>query len=187
MLINTTEAITEPLTVAGLKGQAHIEHTDSDAELEIYIQAAREFIESEIGGPIPAQTYTWTLDGFAAGEIVLPKHPVQSSGIQISYTDPDGATQVLASSAWVLSNSLESLRSTIKPAYGSSWPATLAGYESVTITFTAGYSEVPKTIVHAISLVAATMENYREDENTIKTHPNAFSASALVRRYRQYR
>lgn len=166
--------IQEPLAIEDLRAHLNIEHNDFDSYLRIIMTAARANAEAYIDGLIADRNFEYLLDNFSE-EISLPVRPVDESSIAIEYVDPDGATQTLESFA-VNSNFV---KTTIKPAYGESWPNIEAGYEKVKITFTAGYlaasGDVPADMEVAMLMIAATLFDQREDHaanvklNTVPT------------------
>jgi len=70
-------------------------------------------------------------------EIVLPVSSLQSVD-SIKYLDNDGIQQTLAPSAYKVDNVSEPPR--ITPAWGTSWPTARNDFNSVELTFTAGYT-----------------------------------------------
>lgn len=96
--------------------------------------------------------------------IVLPWSPLQTVD-SITYVDPTGATQTLASNKYIVDKVSEPCR--IMPAFGCVWPTTLQQPNSVTVLYTVGYGAngtfVPAGIKRWIKIRAATTYRNREE------------------------
>jgi uncharacterized phiE125 gp8 family phage protein len=116
--------------------------------------------------------------------IILPRGPVLSVD-SITYKDQTGTVQTLSPSAY--NADLLSQPARITPTYGTVWPVALYDTNSVTITFTAGYQNVPQSFIHAIKLiVGAYYENRSEvvqSGGNFNSFPMPLSASALLGTY----
>jgi uncharacterized phiE125 gp8 family phage protein len=104
------------------------------------------------------QTWEWKVDRFWGGIIRVPLPPLQSVG-SITYIDPNGDTQTLATSVYnVLDTNNPTRAGRIELAYGESWPSTRHQADAVTITFTAGYGDrnsIPDATKALIMLMVA--------------------------------
>ena len=161
----------EPISVAELKLQVKTSSSAEDTLLAIYIAAARQAAEGELGRALIDQTWRLKLDQFggvdaqgcAITEIRIPKPSVRSI-TSVTYIDADGVEQTLAADQYVL----DSLVSPgwLYPADGVEWPETDDALNAVTITFVAGYgataASVPAPIRAWILLTAAFLYGNRE-------------------------
>jgi uncharacterized phiE125 gp8 family phage protein len=181
----------EPITVDELKAQVRTSSTAEDSLLAIYIAAARQAAEGELGRVLIDQTWRLKLDQFggldsngcAISEIRIPKPTVRSI-TSVTYIDADGDSQTLASDQYVL----DSLVSPgwLYPADGVEWPETDDVLNAVTITFVAGYgataATVPAPIRAWILLTAAFLYSHREfmsADGRITELPGRFTGSLL--------
>lgn len=149
-LKRTVAPTTKPITLLDLGAWLRIDLPDEDALLDQLIQDAVDYIEGPNGIGIALMPQTWELhlDGFPPC-IEIPLTPVQSID-SIEYVDGDGNSQTLVDyQADVVNQPAK-----ILPAYGESWPATRSVLNSVTVTFTAGFSTVPGDLKRAIALLA---------------------------------
>lgn len=157
-LTNTTTLITDPVTLDEAKQHLRITHSDEDAYIASLLIAAYQVAQDFCQCIIPLQTFEGKIDRFPC-EIRLPRDPVVSVE-SIKYFDTSGVETTLDPSAYHLSKS--PLKSTIKPAYNTSWPDTQSGFDKVTIAFTAGYAEPPENMKAAIKLIIGELYMNRE-------------------------
>ena len=186
----------EPLTLAEVKQHLRISHTDEDSIIEIYIRAAREYLEGPygfLGRALVAQTWDLILDEFPDNEIKIPLPPLQSVD-SVNYYDADGNEQVVDSDSYYVDNASEP--GWVVPV--DYWPSSLVldAVNSVRIRFVAGYpatsdsppdlaGNIPFNIKAGMLLLIGNMFENRE-ENVAGTVINRlpFGADALMRPYR---
>ena len=73
------------------------------------------------------------------------------------------------------------------PEYGVDWPAVQDGYDSVVITVTAGYSDAPQQIKHAVMMIISTLFEQREDDAAVNLHSVPTSSKSLLDAYKVIR
>lgn len=179
-LENITSLVTEPVTLAEAKAHLRVDHSDDDTYIASLITAAREQAESYCELVIPVQQFKYDLDCFPAS-ISLPNVPVISID-SIAYIDGSGASQPLTE--YYLSRTPVS--ASIESAYSESFPVTELGRDKVSVTFTAGFSDMPETIKHAIKLIIGSLYEQREDHAagiTINSVP--WSSKALLNTHKR--
>jgi uncharacterized phiE125 gp8 family phage protein len=145
-----TQPTVEPVTLAEVKQDLRIEHTDYDTMLARHITAARSWLERRIQRKIAEQELEFTFDEFPAAEIKLPVGPAIAV-TEITYDDEGGFEQTVDSATYWLDNVSED--SWIFPE--ESWPVTLDAVNSVRVYYTAGYDDlanVPAELKQAIRL-----------------------------------
>lgn len=185
-LIQTVAPKAEPITV--FEATEHLRISDDDWQsglLTVYIQAAREHIETETHRQLCAATWELTLDAFPAsgGEILLPRPPL-SSVTSIEYVDVDGTDQ-----AWDVDEYDEdttSLIGRITEAYGCSWPTARSQANAVTVTFVAGYGtpeKVPAALKAAVLMATGDLNEHREMGLEVIVRPNP-TVARLIRNYK---
>lgn len=160
-----TEPTAEPLTVAEAKQHLRVEHSDDDSTIENLITSAREYVETYLDCTLMLTQYKMTLDLFPA-HIELPKSPLSTvsgyDSISLTYTTDTEATVTLSSSEYRVDS--YSVPAVLRPLYGDSWPSHLADYNSIEVTFWAGYGStsaaVPQRIRNAmLMLITHLYEN----------------------------
>jgi len=131
----------EPVTLAEAKLHARIDHDLENGLLATFIAAARQHGEQLTGRQFVEATYELSLDGFPCGDdpIELSKPPLQAVEA-VSFVAPDGATQTMSASGYVVDTS--GLLGHIYPAYGAMWPATRRQRNAMTIRFRTGWPAV---------------------------------------------
>ena len=109
--------------------------------------------------------YKMTLDLFPA-HIELPKSPLSTvsgyDSITLTYTTDTEATVTLSTSEYRVDS--HAVPAVLRPLYGDSWPSHLADYNSIEVTFWAGYGStsaaVPQRIRNAmLMLITHLYEN----------------------------
>lgn len=188
-LSEVTAPAVEPLDVDEVKAHCRIDHSDEDAYVESLITAARKRAETVLKRQLVTATWRLSLPDFPRrldpdtglyGVIRLPRPPL-ASVTQVQYTDPDGASQTVAS----FQTNLYAEPGFICPAYGETWPLVRRVPNAVNIRYTAGYgadgNSVPAEIKHAIKFMVAHWYENREPVlvGTIAS-PLPDSAAALL-------
>ncbi|MBA4203373.1 head-tail connector protein [Pannonibacter phragmitetus] len=157
----TSPPAVEPVSVAELRAQVRLVHTQEDALLEHYIKAARQHVEALTRRALITQTLQVMLDAWPAGRAVrLPVGPVQDV-LAVNLMDGDGVPQPLPSGAWRFYRGSEPGSLRAAPGMGPVEPV-----NGIQIEFIAGYgpngSSVPEPLRQAILLLAAHWYENRE-------------------------
>ena len=161
-----TEPTIELVTLAEIKVDLGVSHTDDDAKLERYIVSAREWVEKRTQQKIATQTWEFTIDEFPPAEIKLPFSPVQDV-VSILYDDPTGLEAEVDVIDYYVDN--VSKDSWVFPI--ESWPTTLDAVNAVRIQFIAGYptsAAAPAPLLQAIRL--KIQEFYDREDNGQAIH-----------------
>lgn len=183
----------QPVTLAEAKAFVREDGTDQDTLIGMLITsaaAALDGADGELGRCLIAQSWRQELDRFpaGAGEIELRLPPTISVDA-ISYRDTAGAWQTFDGANWQATG-LGSLGfATVRPATGTTWPATSAEPGSVRVTFTAGFgdeaTDVPADLRGLILARVATAFGVRESVWTGSASPRPVSEFlAVAERYR---
>lgn len=156
-----TPPVREPVSVAEMRAHCRIDHTDEDETLAAYIVAARSWAELYCRRSFMTQTRAVSRQRWAE-QMDLPGGPVTSVA-SITYVDPDGTTQTLASSSYSL---VADGTMAYVVASNVLWPSTTEIGTPIRIEYVAGYginsADVPATIRHAIKMLVAQMYEFRE-------------------------
>ncbi len=161
-LLSTSGAEPVTLSQAKLACRVDADITADDTLLQLYISAAREQAEQEMGRALVTSQYERLYDAFPAGAIELA-WPTVSAINSVQYVDPAGVLQTVDSLLYTLDSRED--RGWCIPAYGTDWPATLNTASAVRVTFTSGWSEgaaVPAGVQNWILLRVATLYKFRE-------------------------
>jgi uncharacterized phiE125 gp8 family phage protein len=177
------------VSVEEAKRHLRVDHADEDLVIAACVAAATERLDgwSGILGRALA-TQTWRQDYAGWCDVMrLPLHPVASI-TQVTYLDADGATQTLASSAYVLLRDALGAFVTFKP--GESWPALGPTHAPVSVTYVAGEpaEAVPSPIRAAILLMAGDLYRFRETAAlgvSTSAIPMSTTVEALIASYRR--
>jgi uncharacterized phiE125 gp8 family phage protein len=185
-----------PLSLVEAKQHLRVSHTDDDAIIQIYIQAATAYVDGKdgfLGRALVTQVWQLTLDAFPTDEIKIPLPPLQSI-VSVQYDDPSGAT--LAVSALDFDVDTDSEPGWVVPNASFNWPTTLDAINAVRIQFTAGYlpnsdsppnytANVPFNIKAGLLLIIGNLYENREDNVAgLVINKMPFGAEMLLRRHK---
>lgn len=159
----TAEPAVEPVSVSEAKLWSRIETDADDALVASLITSARATAEIHTQRRFITQTVVARLDSFPH-HIVLGQTPLQSVA-SITYVDPLGVTQTLASSVYTVDTFSRLAR--IVPAPSEAWPSIISTPNAITITYQAGYGDdaddVPEPIRTAIKMIFGAAYDSRQD------------------------
>lgn len=160
--------------------------TDDDTYLEALVATATAHIDAPsgwLGRAVGETVWELRLDCFPSGSIKIPLPPLVSVD-EIEYVKTDGTTATIADFREFGVESANG-QGFVLHAYDGEWPDTRDDEpEAVRITFTAGYSEVPKPIKHAILLLVGGWYENRENAAEIKLNEMPRGVDALLYPFR---
>ncbi len=172
----TVAPASEPVTLVEAKTYCRVEGSDSDAELNTMIAAARAFVEDYCGIKLVSQTVVLRCSSFC-DLIDLPVAPVISVS-SITYLDSAGAEQTLPTD--VYEAVLVGLEPHIRLKVGQSWPAVRCASDAIRVTVVAGYAALPAPIKHAMLLMLSDWF----DNRAVGSFPDG--AKALLSNHRRF-
>lgn len=154
----TVEPEDEDLLPLGtIKEACRVTHSVDDAFLGTLRQGAREYCEDYTGRALMPQTWQRVMDRFPFNRELILRYPPLVSVTSITYIDPDGASQTMSSSDYIVDTF--SYRGRIALAPGASWPATQCDrINAVTVTYVAGYADedaVPQKLKQGMLMLIA--------------------------------
>lgn len=172
MLTRVTAPAELPVTVAELKEDLRIRHSEQDAALERHIQAATTYVDGYHGvfrRALVSQQWKQTFSRLNS-PLRIELDPLISVEA-VKYLDLDNVEQTLPTEDYYVAR--DALGGYIKPTYGSRWPVTYEHDEAVTVEFTAGYGDaaaVPADVKGAILLLAGHLFEARKgtSEETVR-------------------
>lgn len=150
----------EPISVADVMAQAHIDSSDESDVVARMIKTARGHVERYCNIIIATQTVENKCDSFA-DFCRLPIGPVKSV-VSIAYVDLGGDAQTIDASVYELRN-FDELDSAILLTYGQVWPTIQPG-SLITVSLIAGFGDVPPPIIGAMHLFVAENFEHRESD-----------------------
>lgn len=190
-LVLVTAPAEEPVTTAEAKSHLRVDIADDDGLIDDLVSGCREQVENHTRRALVTQTWDLFFDAWPAGDILIPRPPLQSvTGVY--YTNDEGVETQVSSSIYLVDVKREPGRVVLKS--GESWPsATLQGINGVRVRFVAGYgaaAAVPGPIKSALKLWLGDL--YENRENTLIGIGTAvvempFAARALLSPYRNWR
>jgi len=165
-LIRVTEPTVEPVTVAEAKAHLRVEHSADDNLISDYIKAAREYVEEYLDVTLMLTQWRMKIDIFAP-VIQLPRPSMATAAgytdVTLTYTTEQNAVQTLPNNEYRIDR--DTKPGELRPTYAASWPSHRADYNSISVTWWAGYgaagSDVPQRIRHAVLLLVTHLYENR--------------------------
>ena len=160
----------EVITLAQIKKDLRVDHSDEDATLTSMMAEATDNMERRLSLKLMLQTWEYIIDYFPADEIRLPFGPVQSI-VQVAYDHADTAIEtILPATDYTLDD--VSYRVNPEPWLFPTvaWPATFAAINAVRIRFIAGHESaerVPASIRAAWRLKVRELYDGNDTSNAI--------------------
>ena len=154
-LTQTIAPLTEPLSLVDVKNFMHILETDEDSLITSMIVAAREYAENYTNRQLLSATFELITDRFVQC-MTIPKTPVISIS-KVEYMDELGVYQTLSTSDYYSYKEYGATK-----LYFDAIPSVKDDKRAVKITFTAGYTTVPSSIISFMKVLVSTMYENRE-------------------------
>lgn len=169
----------EPVSLSEARAQCSIDESDTtfDALLTTYIAAARVWVENYTGKILVQREVADQHPRFCRF-FDLQWGPFDPDTVEIDYVDSDGADATISS--------LTINGSRIYPAYETAWPVPRLN-TGVSVTYTAGYDEVPEPLVQAVLLLVAQWFLVRENVSERQMSEVPMAVRALCDQYRETR
>lgn len=189
-LVRYTAPASEPVTLAEAKVQCRVDTSDDDAYITSLIVAARTYVEDILDISIMGQTWEARYDAFPLWEIILPRPPMASGTVTVTYRDEGGQTQSISSATNAFQTDVYATPGRIYPNYQDVWPAVRGDENSVVVRWSAGYAgNVPQTIKHMIMLLVAHWYETRQpvSQGSQMPIPNTFDTLLAASGWGGYR
>lgn len=183
MLTVTVAPATEPVTLAQQKLHSRIDISDDDALLNALITAARQHVEMMSNMRLITQTLQLSIDDFPDLGILYLDGPVQSV-TSIQYYDLDNDLQTWDSNLYQVDITANPAR--IMPAYDEDWPDYLDNYNSIIVTYVAGYGNaaaVPVILKQAIMLLVGHWYSHRETTSDVQSYEVPYAVDQIVKMF----
>ena len=186
-LTTLTEPVNEPVTLVEAKAYLRVDNTDEDTLIGTLITAARQWVESYLDRALILRQLVLRLDTFPV-EIELPQPPLSTFGtttaVSVTYTLETGTTATLSSSEYRIDRT--STPGVLRQNYSGSWPGHLNDYNSIAVTYWAGYGsdegDIPPAIKNAILLMVGHLfENRTAVVTNTNTKPIEFALESLLK------
>jgi uncharacterized phiE125 gp8 family phage protein len=197
-LIRVTAPANLPVTLTEAKAHIDVEHSEHDALITMFLQAATDHVDGPrgfLGRALVDQTWDYYTDAFPNDcdpnlYLHLPLPPLIEV-VGVYYTDTAGDEQTVDAATYTVD--LANSRVALVP--NGSWPTAGSYLNAVRVRFRAGYittdsppdDDVPPAIKAGILLMVGNLYRNREAAvvgQTVATLP--YGAEALLRPYRYH-
>lgn len=161
-----TEPVVEPVSVAEAKAHLRVdaEFTDDDLYIQSLISAARIHVENVSDRTLIRSQWQVKLDVFPSWDIELPRPPVLSDAVSVTYVPSGGPYSPVSFTDFRTDR--DSTPAVIRPQWNGTWPTARGAENDVTITYWAGYGDsgqkVPPPARHCILLLCGHWYATRE-------------------------
>ncbi len=179
-LVRVSQPDVEPVSLAEAKVQARVDSETDDAYIQTLISVARQYVEDQLDVTLLTTTWEASYDLFPVWAIILPRPPLQTGTITVTYRLGDGAASTRSSASSHFRVDTRTIPGRIYPNWSETWPAVRGDENSVVVNYTAGYgndgTSVPPVVRHLILLLVAHWYDTRQivGPGNIGTMPKTF-------------
>lgn len=161
-----TEPVVEPISLSEAKSHLRVD-PDFDADdqyIMALISTARHHVETVCDRTLIRSQWQMKLDAFPSWDIELPRPPITTGDIVVTYIPSDGVYQPVPFTNF--REDRDATPAVIRPLWNRTWPPTRGAENDVVITYWAGYGEdgrsVPAPARHAMLMLIGSWFTNRE-------------------------
>lgn len=163
-LTTTTEPTEEPVRLSDARAHVRLDEGDPDeAYFETLLTVARQSVENRTGRALMTQTIDVTFDNWPGSRLLMIPRPPLASVVHVKYIDTAGVEQTLDASRYTVRTA--DVPGVIQLDYDDTWPTIRPEAGAIRVQAVVGWASraaVPQALRHAVTLLAATLYEHRE-------------------------
>lgn len=165
-LVRVTHPVVDPVSLEEAKVQCRVDTSADDAYIASLVRMATHTVEDLLDISLISQEWQASYDLFPIWAIILPRAPMASGTVTVTYRKGDGTTSTLSSASNDFQVDNNVIPGRIYPKWATSWPATRGDENSVVVRYSTGYGEsgasVPPQARHLIMVLCAHFYDTRQ-------------------------
>jgi len=191
-LARVTPPAVEPVTLSEAKAHLRVDadFTEDDVYVQSLISAARHHVETVCDVSLIRSHWQMKFDLFPARDIPLPRPPIATGPITLSYVPIGGGAHVPYTD---FVEDRSSIPAVIRPDWNDFWPNARGAENDIIVTFWAGYGDSPSSVPtparHAMLMLAGSWYMHRESivQGSLNPAPHAVDLLLGSINWGQYR
>jgi len=165
-LIRIVNPVVEPVSLAEAKRHCRVDTEADDFYIQNLIAVARQYVEDVLDITLLTTVWEAAYDLFPVWNINLPRPPMISGEVTVTYRRGDGTYGTLTSTAGDFQVDYRVIPGRIYPNWATAWPSTRGDENSVIVRYSAGYgttgSQAPPVARHLMMLLVAHLYDTRQ-------------------------
>ena len=183
-VVRVSRPVVEPVSLSLAKKQCRVDTEADDEYISHLIAVARQHVEDMLDITLLTTTWEARYDIFPTWEINLPRPPLQSGTITVSYRGGTGELATLSSAASQFQVDHRAIPGRIFPLWSTAWPGVRGDENSVVVQYTAGYgndaASCPPEAKHLILLLVAHWYDSRQPVAPGAANPVPLTVETLM-------
>lgn len=165
-VVRIISPVVEPVSLAEAKKHCRVDTEADDGYIQTLIAVARQYVEDILDITLLTTVWEARYDLFPVWNINLPRPPMTSGDVTVTYRRGDGTYGTLSSAAGDFQVDHRVVPGRVYPNWARAWPSTRGDENSVVVRYSAGYgdagSQAPPVARHLIMLLVAHLYDTRQ-------------------------
>lgn len=135
------DPVVDPVTLAEAKRHCRVDTDYDDDYIASLIRLATNYVEDVLDISLITQRWQVCYDLFPIWAIILPRAPMATGTVTVTYRLGDGTTQTLSSATNDFQVDTNVIPGRVYPKWATAWPATRGDENSVVVQYSTGYGD----------------------------------------------